>query len=168
MDYEQAHALNRAIRTIGMRQRALAGSVLHQLGLTVGQEALIMDLAENGPRTQAQLAAAAGCEPPTITSAVRRLEALNLVARRPSTLDARANVVELTGNGQDLLDDLSAAWIRLAEATTAGLSRTGVEDLIDALTDLARSLGSAPDYLERAPSRRSEAEQLHPQPGEHE
>lgn len=149
MDYDHAHALNAAIRTIGMRHRALAGSVLNRVGLTVGQEALIMDLAEHGPRTQVQLAAAAGCEPPTITSAVKRLEALNLVTRRPSTQDGRATVVELTGRGQDLLADLSTAWIQLAEASTAGLTRTNLEDLIRVLTDLADSLRAAPDHLEQ-------------------
>lgn len=143
MDYVQARALNGAIRTIGMRHRALAGAVLRGVGLAVGQEALIMELGEQGPRTQAQLAAAAGCEPPTITSAVRRLEALGLVARRPSTQDRRAMVVELTERGRELLDDLAAAWVQLAEASVAGLSRTRTEDLFEALGDLADSLRAA-------------------------
>ncbi len=151
MDNEQVHALNAAIRTIGMRHRALAGSALGRVGLTVGQEVLIMELAEQGPRTQVQLAVAAGCEPPTITSAVKRLEALDLVVRRPSAQDGRATVVELTGRGQDLLPDLSTAWIQLAEASTAGLTRTTIEELIRVLTDLADSLRTAPDHLEQAP-----------------
>ncbi|WP_415857139.1 MarR family winged helix-turn-helix transcriptional regulator [Sinomonas sp. G460-2] len=145
MDYERAHALNRAIRTIGMRHRALAGSFLQRVGLTVGQESLIMDLAEHGPRTQSQLAAAAGCEPPTITSAVRRLESLGLVARAPSELDRRATVVELTESGRGLLPDLSTVWIELAEASVAGLARTSADDLVRALADLAESLSAAAD-----------------------
>ncbi|MCZ2404803.1 winged helix-turn-helix transcriptional regulator [Paenarthrobacter sp. Z7-10] len=143
MDYEQAYALNRALRTIGMRHRLLAATELNRLGLSIGQESLIMELAKQGPRTQAQLATAAGCEPPTITSAVQKLEALGLVSRHPSTEDRRATVVELTTEGEALLEGLSAAWIHLAESTVAGLSRTRVEDLIEALADLAASLETA-------------------------
>ena len=148
MDYEQAFALNRAIRTIGMRHRTLAGAELNRIGLSVGQEILIMELANLGPRTQAQLAAAASCEAPTITSAVRKLEALGLVSRRPSTEDRRATVVELTAEGEALLGGVLAAWKDLAEATVAGLSRTGVEELIGALADLAESLETATSDLD--------------------
>ncbi|MFE4469793.1 MarR family winged helix-turn-helix transcriptional regulator [Leifsonia sp. NPDC056824] len=143
MEFEQAHALNRAIRTIGMRHRTLAGVALSQVGLSVGQEALIMELAEHGPRTQAQLAAAAGCEPPTITSAVQRLEALGLVSRAPSSADKRATIVDLTDEGTALLAELDSAWVRLAEATVSGLAHTQVTDLVAALSDLAASLRAA-------------------------
>lgn len=143
MDYEQACAFNRAVRTIGMRHRALAGVALNRIGLSIGQEALIMELSEQGPRTQAQLAAASGCEPPTITSAVQRLESLNFVSRRPSATDRRATVVELTATGHAILDDLSTAWTHLAELSVAGLSRTNIDELTDALTDLATSLQTA-------------------------
>lgn len=102
-----------------------------------------MELSEQGPRTQAQLAAAAGCEPPTITSAVQRLESLNLVSRRPSATDRRATVVELTATGHAILDDLSTAWTHLAELSVAGLSHTKIDELTDALTDLATSLQTA-------------------------
>jgi DNA-binding MarR family transcriptional regulator len=143
MDYEQAFALNRAIRTIGMRHRALAAAELNRVGLSVGQENLIMELAKWGPRTQVQLATAAGCEAPTITSAVQRLEAIGLVTRRPSTEDRRATVVQLTADGEALLGALSTAWIHLAETTVSGLSHIGVDELIDALSDLAGSLEAA-------------------------
>ena len=143
MDYEQACAFNRAVRTIGMRHRALAGAALNRIGLSIGQEALIMELSEQGPRTQAQLAAASGCEPPTITSAVQRLESLNFVSRRPSSTDRRATVVELTATGHAILDDLSTAWTQLAELSVAGLSRTKIDELTDTLTDLATSLQTA-------------------------
>ncbi|WP_369045520.1 MarR family winged helix-turn-helix transcriptional regulator [Sinomonas sp. P10A9] len=163
MDYEQARALNRAIRTIGMRHRALAGSFLHRVGLTVGQETLIMDLAEHGPKTQSQLAAAAGCEPPTITSAVKRLESLGLVTRGPSTRDRRATVVELTERGRSLLPDLSAAWIQLAEASISGLARTGADELTRALTDLAKSLSTASDHTGPAAPHRTTAADPEPE-----
>ena len=143
MDDQEAHTLNAAIRTIGMRHRALAGTALNRIGLSVGQEVLITELFNHGTRTQAQLASAAGCEPPTITSAVQRLEAQGFVNRRASTTDRRATVVKLTTRGEALLEDLAIEWRALADESVAGLSRTSVEDLIEALTDLAASLTSA-------------------------
>jgi MarR family transcriptional regulator, organic hydroperoxide resistance regulator len=71
---------------------------------------------------------------------VQRLESLGLVSRRLSTTDRRATVVELTASGHAILGDLSAAWTRLAETSVAGLSHTKIEELTDALTDLATSL----------------------------
>lgn len=57
-------------------------------------------------------------------------------------------MVELTGKGEALLGGVLAAWKDLAEATVAGLSRTGVEELIGALADLAESLESATSDLD--------------------
>lgn len=143
MNDEEAAAINAAIRTIGMRHRALAGAALARIGLAVGQEALLMELAEHGPRSQAQLAAAAGCEPPTITSAVRRLEANGIVRREPSTTDKRAVVVDLTQKGRTVLEELSGVWRQVAEETTSGLTHTEVPELIRMLQDLAHSLRRA-------------------------
>ncbi|MDP9461837.1 MAG: MarR family transcriptional regulator [Actinomycetota bacterium] len=83
MDLARADALNAAIRAIGMRHRALAATLLAPLGLYPGQEILLLDLDAHGPRTQVQLATASGCEPPTITGSVRKLEDAGLVVRSP-------------------------------------------------------------------------------------
>lgn len=123
-----------------MRHRALAGSKLAAIGLSVGQEVLITELFENGPRSQAQLAAASGCEPPTITSAVQKMEARGLVRRTPSSSDRRAMVVELSEHGHAVMAQLTTVWRELAEETVAGMTTTSVQELVDALTDLAGSL----------------------------
>lgn len=140
MDFDQAHALNEAIRAIGIRHRALAGALLAPLGLHPGQEVLLLDLAEQGPRSQAQLAQASGCEPPTITHSVRKLEAAGLVVRRPSPTDGRVTLVELSSRGQQLVPGLKAAWQQLAERTVDQLPATPLDQLTSTLTDLARSL----------------------------
>ena len=140
MDDLQAAAINASIRIIGMRHRALAGSKLAAIGLSVGQEALIQELFENGPRSQAQLAAASGCEPPTITSAVQKMEARGLVRRTPSSSDRRAMVVELSQHGRIVMEQLKIVWRELAEETVAGMTTTSVEELVSTLADLAGSL----------------------------
>lgn len=140
MNFQQADAINEAIRAIGIRHRALAGALLAPLGLHPGQEVLLLELAEQGPRSQAQLAVASGCEPPTITGSVRKLESAGLVVRRPSPTDGRVTIVELSGTGHALMPRLKSAWQQLAQHTIAGLTATGVDQLTDTLVDLAASL----------------------------
>jgi len=140
VDFDQADALNTAIRSIGIRHRALAGALLAPLGLHPGQEVLLLELDAQGPRSQGQLAVASGCEPPTITGSVRKLEAAGLVVRRPSATDGRVTIVELSGHGHALIPALRAAWQQLADRSVAGLESTPVDLLGKALDDLAGSL----------------------------
>jgi DNA-binding MarR family transcriptional regulator len=158
LDFEQANAINDAIRAVGIRHRALAGALLAPLGLHPGQEVLLLELAEQGPRSQAQLAVASGCEPPTITGSVRKLEAAGLVRRRPSPTDGRVTIVELSDAGYALMPRLKAAWLQLARETVAGLSVSPIDQLTDVLVDLAASLTASgaptgePALLPRTPS----------------
>lgn len=140
MRSDQIEALNGAVRTIAIRHRALAGELFGRLGLHPGQEALLFDLATHGPRTQGQLAIAAGCEPSTITVSARKLESAGLITRRTSPTDARATIVELSEAGRALMPELQAAYDELAERSVAGLTSVRVDELVDALTDFASSL----------------------------
>ena len=139
MEFEQADALNGAIRTIAMRHRALATALLAPLGLHPGQEVLLLELGARGPRTQVQLATASGCEPPTITGSVRKLEDAGLVVRTPSPTDGRVTIVDLSDRGRELLPALQTAWVELADRTTAGLS-TPAGEVTTLLAELGRSL----------------------------
>jgi DNA-binding MarR family transcriptional regulator len=143
MDFEAADALNEAIRAIGIRHRALAIAALAPFGIHPGHKLLLQELEAEGPRTQAQLAAASGYEPPTITLSVRQLEAAGLVVRRPSASDRRATIVELSDAGRSLLPKLKAAWREVAERSVAGLTSTPVDQLSVVLADLATSLTHA-------------------------
>lgn len=142
MNFDQADAFNEAIRAIGIRHRALASAALAPFGIHPGHKLLLLELETAGPSTQAQLAAASGYEPPTITLSVRQLEAAGLVVRRPSPTDGRATIVDLTDEGRELLPKVKTAWRRVAEQTVAGLSSVSFEQLIDVLTDLAASLSA--------------------------
>lgn len=142
MNFDQADAVNAAIRSVGMRHRALAGALLAPLGLHPGQEVLLLELDACGPRTQGQLAAASGCEPPTITGSARKLEVAGLVVRKPSPTDGRVTIVELSDQGRALMPALKAAWVQLAEQTVAGLRTTPPDQVSALVADLAHSLGS--------------------------
>ncbi len=121
MNFAHADALNEAIRAIGIRHRALSVAALAPFGIHPGHKLILFELETAGPSTQAQLAAASGYEPPTITLSVRQLEEAGLVVRGPSSSDRRATVVELSDQGRALLPKLKAAWRRVAEQTVAGL-----------------------------------------------
>jgi DNA-binding MarR family transcriptional regulator len=143
MNFEQADELNEAIRAIGIRHRALAIAALAPLGIHPGHKLILLELQRAGPSTQAQLAAASGYEPPTITLSVRQLETAGLVARRQSPSDGRATIVELSDDGLALLPKLKKAWVKVAEQTVAGLTSLSVEELSTILADLAASLATS-------------------------
>jgi DNA-binding MarR family transcriptional regulator len=151
MDFAEADRLNEAIRAIGIRHRALGIAALAPLGIHPGHKLLLLELERAGPRTQVQLAAASGYEPPTITMSVRQLEAAGFVTRRPSLTDGRATLVELSDQGRELLPKLKAAWLQLAEETLAGLSSSSVDQVTDVLTDLAANLTRTAGLLEDLP-----------------
>lgn len=151
MNFDQADALNEAIRAIGIRHRALAVAALAPLGIHPGHKLLLLELESAGPRTQAQLADACGYEPPTITLSVRQLESAGLVIRRPSPTDRRTTIVELSDEGRSLLPRLKSAWSRVGEQTVAGLGSTSVDQLADVLADLAAGLSATLDPASGVP-----------------
>jgi DNA-binding MarR family transcriptional regulator len=121
MEFEQADALNQAIRLLSLRHRARAAALLAPLGLHPGQEVLLLELDRTGPRIQAQLSEALGCEPPSITLMTRKLEAAGHIRRTSAPSDKRASIVELTDGGKALVDQVKRLWRALAEETVTGL-----------------------------------------------
>ena len=121
MHFEQADALNQAIRLLSLRHRARAAALLAPLGLHPGQEVLLLELARTGPMIQAQLSEALGCEPPSVTLMTRKLEAAGQIRRKPAPSDKRASIVELTDSGKALADQVKQLWRALAEETVTGL-----------------------------------------------
>lgn len=129
MDLAYADALNQAIRLLSLRHRARAATLLAPLGLHPGQEALLLELDRTGPRIQAQLSEALGCEPPSVTLMTRKLEASGHVRREPAPFDKRASIVELTDSGEALVDQVKQLWHALAEETVTGLPAQTVAEL---------------------------------------
>ena len=129
MDFEQADAINQAIRLLSLRHRARAAALLAPLGLHTGQEALVLELDRTGARIQAQLSEALGVEPPSITLMTRKLEASGHIRRKPAPSDKRASIVELTDSGKALARQVKQLWRALAEETVTGLPAQTVTEL---------------------------------------
>lgn len=132
---------NGAVRRLAVAHRSATSELLKRAGVAIGQELLVLKLAEAAPCTQAELASAAGCEPSTITMAVRKLESAGLVMRTPSTTDARAVSVQLTPGGLALVPALEEAQARLAEQIASALPpEVSLEDFVAALDSVASAL----------------------------
>src|SRR5688572_8390550 len=129
VDFAQADALNQAIRLLSLRHRARAAALLAPLGLHPGQEALLLELDRTGPRIQAQLSEALGCEPNSVTLMTRKLEAAGHIRRKPAPSDKRASVVELTDRGRALTEQVKQLWCALAEETVTDLPAPTVAEL---------------------------------------
>jgi DNA-binding MarR family transcriptional regulator len=136
VDFEQADAINQAIRLLSLRHRARAAALLAPLGLHPGQEVLLLELARTGPMIQAQLSEALGSEPPSVTIMASKLEAAGHIHRKPAPSDKRASIVELTDSGKALADQVKQLWCALAEETVTGLPAETVAELPGVLKTL--------------------------------
>ena len=143
MDPDYADALNQAIRLLSLRHRARAAQLLAPLGLHPGQEALLLELDRTGPRIQAQLSGALGCEPPSITLMTRKLEASGHIERTADPADKRATVVALTDSGKALAGQIRRLWVTLADETVRGLPPDLLPDLPDLLQTMSTNVSKA-------------------------
>ncbi|MCD9625562.1 MarR family winged helix-turn-helix transcriptional regulator [Rhabdothermincola salaria] len=132
--------LNNKLMRVARAHRTLAASLLTQVGLHPGQEALLMELWDEDGRTQANLAAALGVEPPTVTKMLQRMEASGLVDRRPDATDRRAIRVHLTPKGRKLKTKVDKLWTELQSRTVAGLSDRQQASLRSLLNSLEANL----------------------------
>jgi DNA-binding MarR family transcriptional regulator len=132
--------LNVKLMRVARAHRTYAASLLSQVGLHPGQEALLMELWKEDRRTQANLAEALGVEPPTVTKMLQRMEAADLVSRRPDATDRRAIRVSLTPKGRRLRGRVEKLWAELEAQTVAGLSDRQLATLRSLLNSLEANL----------------------------
>jgi len=133
---DQPGDLHVKIMRVARAHRTLAASLLSQVGLHPGQEALLMELWDHDGRTQADLAVSLGVEPPTVTKMLQRMEHAELVDRRPDATDRRAIRVYLTPKGRRLKGKVDKLWPELEVRTVGGLSdrqRATLRSLLNAL-----------------------------------
>ena len=79
-------------------------------------------------------------EPPTVTKMLQRMEAADLVSRRPDTSDRRAIRVHLTPKGRRLRGRVEKLWVELEAETVAGLSDRQLATLRNLLNAMEANL----------------------------
>lgn len=135
-------AVSSLIPAVAKAHRKLAGSLLQDLGLSAGQEFVLMLLWEESPQSQADLTRQLMVEPPTTAKTLARLEKLGLVARERSEADRRVVLVSVTDEGRALEVPVLSVWETLETMTTAGLTDVEQDQLRTLLVRVVGSLTS--------------------------
>jgi DNA-binding MarR family transcriptional regulator len=102
--------------------RNAVNEVLNDLGLHVGQEMLLLCLADNSGATHTELAECLSVQQATVTRMVNRLERSGLVSRCKDPADQRISRVSLTSEGQALLEPIAEVWRSVEGQMLAGFT----------------------------------------------
>lgn len=125
----------RAFRQIGERKLA-------RLGLRLGQEFILLQLAAQGALSQTQLAERLGVEQATISIMLRRMEKTSLVRRRTDRADARVTRVCVTPKGRSLVAPVQRLWREQERNLLKGFSDEDKRTLGRLLTRVRANLES--------------------------
>ncbi len=94
---------------------------LRSLKIHVGQALALCQLWNEEGLTQVQLSEKMGCEPPTVTNMVKKLEEYGLITRVPDKNDARVVRVYLTDKGRALKEPVMQIWQEQQKSLLNGL-----------------------------------------------
>ncbi|MCX5512142.1 MarR family winged helix-turn-helix transcriptional regulator [Kaistia algarum] len=134
-----------AIAALTRSHRALAASLLADLGLHPGQELTLMRLWDEDGQSQKALCDALRLDHSTIAKSLRRLEETGLLTRCKSGDDARVQLVHLTEAGRALRERTRAAWAELERRTVAGLSEADQAAFVALARQIASGIHHTPD-----------------------
>lgn len=127
-------SLWRAARAVeGHARRNIEG-----LGLGLTDFAVLEALLHKGPLPVGSIGRTVMLTSGSMTAAVDRLEARDLVERRADPADRRARIVRLTPGGRSLITEAFADHERALERAAGGLSHEERRDLIRLLLKLTR------------------------------
>jgi DNA-binding MarR family transcriptional regulator len=139
---ERSETISLKISAVARVHRQHAGALLQGLGLSAGQELLLMLLWDKEPRTQAELTREMAIEPPTTSKMLSRLEKAGVIVRNRSELDRRTVLVTLTEAGRALEGPVNAAWRTLEEDTVGALTPKEQDQLLVLLGRVLESLAA--------------------------
>jgi DNA-binding MarR family transcriptional regulator len=140
---ERSATVSLWISAVARVHRQHAGALLHGIGLSAGQELLLMLLWDKEPRSQAELTRELAIEPPTTSKMLSRMEKAGVIARHRSDVDRRTVLVTLTEAGRALEGPVNAAWRSLEEDTVGELTPEDQDTLLVLLGRVLESLAAA-------------------------
>jgi DNA-binding MarR family transcriptional regulator len=111
-------------------------AALAPFGLTSRDLGALRVIAGGGARSQQDVAGVLGVDRTSMVALLDALEQTGTVARRPSDLDRRRNVVELTQVGQELFDQAERVALAVEQDFTGPLGADGASELREALRNL--------------------------------
>lgn len=122
MTQEIKETVGYALAQVCKAHRYAVDTALRRHNLRAGQEMILLQLWADEGLTQSQLVERLGVEPPTITKMLQRMEAEDLIERRPDPEDARISRVYLKPCSRALEQTVAASWREVEDQLTAGLS----------------------------------------------
>jgi DNA-binding MarR family transcriptional regulator len=140
---ERSETVSLWISAVARVHRQHAGALLHGIGLSAGQELLLMLLWDKEPRSQAELTRELAIEPPTTSKMLSRMEKAGVIARHRSDVDRRTVLVTLTEAGRALEGPVNAAWRTLEKDTVGELTPEDQDTLLVLLGRVLESLAAA-------------------------
>lgn len=96
---------------------------LRAVDIYVGQDHLLWQLWNQDGVTQTELCERMGCEPPTLTNMVKKLEAYGLLMRKKDALDARVTRVFLTEEGRKIRWPIDEIWEKHQDKMLKGINQ---------------------------------------------
>jgi len=118
----EAYPVSFAIFALARSHRAVAASLLAELGLFPGQEIMLMQLWDNDGQSQKALAHTLRLDHSTVAKSVRRLRNSGLLDCGKSEADGRVTLIFLTEAGRALRQRTMDAWAELERVSVTGLS----------------------------------------------
>ncbi|WP_171123943.1 MULTISPECIES: homoprotocatechuate degradation operon regulator HpaR [unclassified Ruegeria] len=110
--------------------------MLSDAGVTEQQWRVLRVLQEEGPQEPTRIAERACLLLPSLTRILQKLEAKGLIRRRVNPGDKRRQIVEVTAQGERIIQDNIEVMIRLAEEIKDQLGQKRHEALLDLLNEL--------------------------------
>ncbi|GIN74922.1 MarR family transcriptional regulator [Bacillus sp. J14TS2] len=95
--------------------------LLQEFNLHVGQEHALCQLWMEEGITQFELSKRMGCEPPTLTNMLKKLEEYGLIYRKRDPVDGRVSRVYLTSEGRALKQPIQEVWGKQQEKLLDGI-----------------------------------------------
>lgn len=121
-------------------QRIHLSTTVGDVNLERSAYGIMCKLADEGPQRLGALATSFGLDPSTITRQVQALEEIGLADRRTDPSDRRASILDLTGNGRDVLDQTRARRRDKLQEALADWSESDLTDFGRLLKEFNASL----------------------------
>ncbi|WP_439271724.1 MarR family winged helix-turn-helix transcriptional regulator [Pseudochrobactrum sp. HB0163] len=133
-------AILQPVQHTARMMRTILATRLLEHGLYAGQDAVLLQLAEEDGLPPGVLAQRLGVRPPTITKTVSRLQAQGFVSRQASDSDQRQSHIFLTDRGHDVILIIEKLVRRTEKDCLRGFEKKERRLLVKLLTRIERNL----------------------------
>jgi DNA-binding MarR family transcriptional regulator len=144
----EAFVLLNQLGEVSRRVSAAYGAFLRPYGIDFSEYVLLWALRLHEPKLPAmsELRERVVMSSGGVALAVNRLERKRLVRRKTSEQDGRAVLVQLTGKGRRLIDELMAADLERHQALVEGLEPLRRTEVLDGLAEIVDRFRGTPEW----------------------